>query len=67
MKGHWAQEDYEEPNGIRGKKVFGQLTYVDFRPLGLIGDEEKSYSPFVSTLRPPDKDRPEYASLSASQ
>ena len=49
VKGHWNKEGYEEPYGIRGQMVFRPSTYVDFRSLGLIEGEEKSYSPFVST------------------
>ena len=35
--------------------VFNPSAYVDLQPLGLTGDEKKSDSPFVSTLRPPSR------------
>ena len=67
VKGHWTQEGYEEPFSTCGQTVLRPKTYVNLQSLGLTGGEEKSESPFVSTLRPPVKDRPSYASFSASQ
>ena len=52
---HWTKEGYEEHYGIRGQTVFCLSTYLNFRPLGLTGGEEKSYLPFVSTLRSPTR------------
>ena len=51
VKGHWTLKGYEGPCGIRWQMVFRPSAYVDLRPLGLTWGEEKSYSPFVSTLR----------------
>ena len=55
MNGHWTQEGYEGPFGTRGQTVLRPKTYVDLQPLGLSWGEEKSDSPFVSTLRPPSR------------
>ena len=58
VKGHWTQEGYEGPFGTRGQTVLRPKAYVDLQPLGLTGREEKSDSPFVSTLRPPSRTGP---------
>ena len=58
VKGHWTQEGCEGPLDIRGQTVFRLSAYVDLQPLDLIGSEEKSDSPFVSTLRPPSRISP---------
>ena len=50
---HWTQEGYEGSFGNHGQTVFRSAAYVDLQPLGLTGGDEKSDSPFVSTLRPP--------------
>ena len=55
MKGHWTQEAYEGPIGTRGQTVLRPKAYVDLQPLGLSWGEEKSVSPFVSTLSPPSR------------
>ena len=55
MKGHWTQEGYEGPFGTRGQTVLHPKAYVDLQALGLTWGEEKSNSPFVSTLRPPSR------------
>ena len=55
MKGHWTQKGYEGPFGIREQTVFRPSAYIDLQPLGLAWGEEKSDSPFVSTLRPPSR------------
>ena len=59
MKGHWTQEGYEGPFGTRGKTVLRPKAYVDLQPLGLSWGEEKSDSPFVSTLSPPSRHGPD--------
>ena len=66
MKGHWTQEGFEEPLGTRRQTVLRPSANVDLQPLGLTLGEEKSDPPFVFTPCPV-KDRPKYASLSASQ
>ena len=55
VKGHWTQEGYEGPFGTHGQTVLRPKAYVDLQPLGLTWGEEKSDSPFVSTLRPPSR------------
>ena len=59
MKGHWTQEGYEGPFGTRGQTVLRPKAYVDLQPLGLSWGEEKSDSPFVSTLSPPSRHGPD--------
>ena len=44
VKGHWTQDGYEEPYGIRRRTGCRPSTHVDFRYLGLTGGEEKSYT-----------------------
>ena len=55
VKSHWTQEGYEGPFGTRGQTVLRPKAYVDLQPLGLTWGEEKSDSPFVSTLSPPSR------------
>ena len=58
VKGHWTQEGYEGPLGTRGQTVLRPSAYIDLQPLSLTAGEEKSDSPFVSTLRPPSRISP---------
>ena len=66
VKGHWTQEGYVGPFGTRGQTVLRPKAYVDLQPLGLTWGEEKSDT-FRLHTESPVKDRPRYASLSASQ
>ena len=54
VKGHWTQRGYEGPYGIRVQTVLRPSAYVDLQPWDLTWGE-KSYSPFVTTPRPPTR------------
>ena len=60
-----SKKVYEGPFGPRGQTVLHPLAYVDLQLLGLTGGKAKSDSGLHTAY--PIKDRPKYASLSASQ